>query len=211
MSEEKQQPQDDAIDNLQEEPETRASAEGDESRKEQDQSEHADEQKESESEIKDEQPEEVSSPDKKPEQKKPKQDDVKQKAKPAEQKKPSPKKDEDFRYIVRIANTDVSGEKTIVYGLAQIKGIGRRMGVLIADAAGIQRDTKVGDLSDAQIEKIKEILKDLPKKTPSWMLNHRKDFDTGEDIHLVSSEVDMRLRDEVKLLKMIRSYGAPSG
>jgi len=128
---------------------------------------------------------------------------------PKEDKKPEKKKDEkkdDFKYIIRIANTDVDGEKTVVMGLTQIKGIGRHMAVLIADTAGINRTIKVGDLKDAQIDKIRDILENLTKNAPGWMLNHRKDLDTGEDIHLISSDVEMKLRDDVNLLKMIRSY-----
>lgn len=126
-----------------------------------------------------------------------------------ELKKPLKKKDEkdtDFNYIVRIANTDIDGEKKVTFGLTQIKGLGRRMATLVADAAGIDRETKCGNLTDSQLEKINEVLGDLGKKAPAWMLNHRKDFDTGEDIHLISTEVELRLRDEINLLKMIRSY-----
>jgi len=115
-------------------------------------------------------------------------------------------KDSDFNYIVRIANTDINGEKKITFGLTQIKGIGRRIATLITDAAGIDREIKCGNLTESQLEKINEILKNLDKKAPGWMLNHRKDLDTGEDIHLISTDVEMRLRDEINLLKMIRSY-----
>ena len=121
-------------------------------------------------------------------------------------KKPPEKKDEDFQYIVRIVNTDIDGEKNVVMGLAQIKGIGRHMAVLIADATRIDKKVKIGKLTDAQIEKIKEVLENIHNTAPGWMLNHRKDIDTGNDIHLISSEVDLRLRDDVNLLKMIRSY-----
>ena len=122
-----------------------------------------------------------------------------------ESKKEAPMKD-DFKYIVRIANTDIDGEKKVTFGLTQIKGIGRRLAIVIADAAGIDREIKIGDLTDEQIDKIKELLENLDKHTPAWMTNHRKDYDTGRDIHLISSNVDMRLRDDINFLKMIRSY-----
>jgi len=38
------------------------------------------------------------------------------------------------------------------------------------------------------------------------MFNHRKDYETGNDIHLTGSEIDMRLRDEINIMKKIRSY-----
>jgi len=126
-----------------------------------------------------------------------------------EPKKPAKKKDEkdeDFQYIVRIANTDIDGGKTVVMGIAQIKGIGRHMAVLVADATGIDKKLKMGKLTDKQIDKIKVIVEDIESIAPGWMLNHRKDIDTGEDIHLISSDVELRLRDDINLLKMIRSY-----
>ena len=114
--------------------------------------------------------------------------------------------DEDFQYIVRIANTDIDGNRTIVMGISQIKGIGRHLANLIADSTGIDKKLKMGKLSEGQIEKIRNALDDISSIAPGWMLNHRKDIDSGEDIHLISSDVDLRLRDDINLLKMIRSY-----
>jgi len=139
-----------------------------------------------------------------------------QKEKPAktepkkeEKKEGSKKKDEkddDFKYIVRIANTDINGDKKLVHGLTSIKGIGMHMGSLIANETGIDKNSKMGDLTDAQIEKIQRALENIIDSAPSWMLNHRKDYETGEDIHLIGPEIDMRLRDEINIMKKIRSY-----
>jgi small subunit ribosomal protein S13 len=128
---------------------------------------------------------------------------------PAEKKKDKKDKDkkpDDFQYIVRIANADINGDYPLELGLAQIKGIGRRLACLIADSTGIKRSFKMGNLSDKQIEKIKETLMKIDEIAPAWMLNHRKDIDTGENQHIISGEVELRLRDDVNLLKMIRSY-----
>ena len=130
----------------------------------------------------------------------------KEEFKPKKEIKDIEKKDDDFQYIVRIANTDIDGNKKVINGISQIRGIGQHMSVLIADAANVDRQLKIGNLTESQIDKIKEALENLEKAVPSWMLNRRKDYDTGKDIHLISSEVDMRLRDDVNLLKMIRSY-----
>ena len=105
----------------------------------------------------------------------------------AEVKKEKPKKradrGPDFKYIVRLSNTDVDGEKNVVYGLTSIKGVGVHMATLIADETGIDRYVKMGYLTDAQVEKLQEIINDVNKNAPGWMLNHRKDYDTGNDIH----------------------------
>ncbi len=138
----------------------------------------------------------------------PKQDkkskiDKKQKKKEESKKADRP---DDFQYIVRIANTDINGDYTLVYGLSQIKGIGRRLAYLIADTVDIPRNNKMGTLKDTEIEKIREALTRVEEIAPPWMLNHRNDYDSGDDIHLISTQVELRLRDDINLLKMIRSY-----
>jgi len=138
-------------------------------------------------------------------QKKPLDKPEKKDVKEGKAKKKGEHKD-DFKYIVRIANTDLDGEKTLVHGLRSIKGIGMHMSVLVTDRTGIDRNIKIGDLKDAQIEKIKETLDNLNKNVPGWMVNHRKDLDSGDDIHLIGSDIDMRLRDEINVMKKIRSY-----
>ncbi len=114
--------------------------------------------------------------------------------------------EEGFKYIVRIADTDIDGERSVVYGLTQIKGIGHRVATFIADKVNLPREEKIGRLSDEKIDEIKEIIANLPKHAPPWLLNHRHDFDTGEDIHLVSTEVDVRVKDDINLMKKIRCY-----
>ncbi len=120
--------------------------------------------------------------------------------------KKKPKHDADFKYIVRISNTDLDGEKNVVYGLTGIKGIGLHLATLIADKTGIERYKKIGELSDSQIDKIQELINNINENAPGWMLNHRMDIDTGKNIHLVGSDIDMRLRDEINIMKKIRSY-----
>lgn len=112
----------------------------------------------------------------------------------------------DFKYIVRISNTDVNGEKNIVYGLTSIKGIGIHMATIVADQAGVDKKVLIGNLNDSQIQKIQEIINNVTKTAPSWMLNHRKDYETGQNLHFVSSDIDIRLRDEINIMKKIRSY-----
>jgi small subunit ribosomal protein S13 len=141
----------------------------------------------------------------KPEQQKKKDKKGKQ---PAREEEPSKKKehDENFNYIIRVVNTDINGENNIVQGLTQIKGIGRHLAVFIADTAEVDRKLKFGNLAEPQIEKLKEVLENIDEYAPAWMLNYRKDVYTGEDMHLISTDVPIRLRDDINMMKMIRSY-----
>jgi small subunit ribosomal protein S13 len=142
----------------------------------------------------------------KPDQQKKKEKKGKQAAKEGEEPSKKKEHDENFNYIVRMVNTDINGENNIVQGLTQIKGIGRHMATFIADTAGVDRKIKFGNLPEPEIEKLKEVLENIDEYAPGWMLNYRKDSYTGEDMHLISTDVTSRLRDDINMMKMIRSY-----
>ena len=127
-------------------------------------------------------------------------------ASPKKGKKGASEKSEDFKYIVRLADTDIDGEKTVIYGLTSIKGIGMHMSSFIADMTKIDKKMKMGDLSDGQIEQIRQALLEITERAPRWMFNHRKDPETGEDLHFIGSQIEMNLRDEINIMKKIRCY-----
>lgn len=113
---------------------------------------------------------------------------------------------EDFRYIVRMANTDLDGTRSVVQALTAIKGVGIRVSEAVVDLAGVPRYERLGNLSEAQTDKIEEVLGSLGETAPPWMVNRPKDWETGLDLHVFGSDVDVRRRDDINLMKMIRSY-----
>jgi len=125
---------------------------------------------------------------------------------PPADKKPVVKRDENFRYIVRLVNTDVDGSKNVVIGLAGVKGLGIRSAEIIARMAGISRKTKMGDLSEQKTDELEKLINDFADKVPHWMVNRQSDWSTGADLHLVGVDVDLNRRDDVNLMKMIRCY-----
>jgi small subunit ribosomal protein S13 len=116
-------------------------------------------------------------------------------------------KEEEYRYIVRIAGTDIEGGKRIPYGLSKIRGIGLRTGEIICYLTGIHPSKKIGFLSDEEVKKLDKVVTSLGKlDIPRWLLNRRKDFATGKDFHVIGSELAMALRQDLNRLRKIRSY-----
>jgi small subunit ribosomal protein S13 len=130
--------------------------------------------------------------------------------KPEEPKAKAPKKlegvKEDFRYIVRMANTDLDGTRSVSYALTAIDGIGIRVAEALADNVGVPRYERLGNLSEVQTDKIEETLAKLGETFPDWMVNRPRDQETGLDLHVFGSEWTLRVRDDVNRMKMIRSY-----
>ena len=112
-----------------------------------------------------------------------------------------------FKHMIRIAGQDVSGSDKVIYAIARVQSIGINLAHAIIRIAGIDPDTRVGYLSDAEIKRIEDIVTDLPSyNIPSWMLNRRKDLETGEDKHYVGSDLIFRIKFDIDLMKKIKCW-----
>ena len=122
------------------------------------------------------------------------------------QKGSAPEENPDFKYMIRVANTNIDGNFIIPQGLTSIKGIGIRLGIGITDRLGLPRNKKIGDMTDDEVDRLINIVDNLNDEFPGWMMNRQKDFETGENLHIVSAETDRVLRDDLNRLKKIRCY-----
>jgi len=120
-----------------------------------------------------------------------------------EKKAESPKKD--FKYIIRIANSDVKGEKGLGVALKNIKGVGYAISNYICKKTNLNPKMKAGNLSDAEVKKISDVVDNL-SSAPKWLLNRRKDVTSGENKHIVSNELLIVKDTEMREIKKLKSY-----
>jgi small subunit ribosomal protein S13 len=113
----------------------------------------------------------------------------------------------EFRHILRIIDTDVDGTLKAPYALRKIKGISLNLANAILKKAGINPDVRAGFLTEAEVEKIEEIIKEPTKfGLPNWLLNRRKDLETGKDMHLISADLVLRTKMDIEQMKEIKSW-----
>ncbi len=62
------------------------------------------------------------------------------------------------KYMARIAGVDLPREKRVEIGLTYIYGIGRPSSQRILKEAGINPDTRVRDLTDDEVAKLREVI-----------------------------------------------------
>ncbi len=120
----------------------------------------------------------------------------------AEDKQQERRKDEELG-IIRMAGRDVKGSYTVVAALMQIKGIGHNMANAIALAVerqyGIKAETKIGTLSDEQTGEIEKLMKEPARAgIPGFMLNRRKDLETGTDMHVIGTDLSVAVRQDIE-------------
>ena len=110
-----------------------------------------------------------------------------------------------IKAIVRIANTDLDGNKQLYIGLKKIKGIGFMFSNAICNVLNLDKRKKVGALSEKEVSDIEGLIT-KPTIFPRWLLNRRKDYDTGEDLHIFGSRLKLRKEFDIKRLKKVKSY-----
>lgn len=106
--------------------------------------------------------------------------------------------------IIRILSTDIGGGKTVYAGLTKIKGISWTVSNAVCKLLKLDKRKKIGELTQEEIEKITEFIKTPQIK--SFLKNRVNDFETGEDKHLIGSDLDLRKEFDIKRLKKVKSY-----
>jgi small subunit ribosomal protein S13 len=115
--------------------------------------------------------------------------------------------EDNFRHIVRIANSDLRGNKPLNVALTRVRGIGYMYANMICNILEIDKTQKVGYLTQSQIEKIQDVVLNPDKyNVPDWMRNRRKDIVEGKDKHLVGPDLKFTQDNDIKRLKKIKSY-----
>ncbi|MCD1293483.1 30S ribosomal protein S13 [Methanocella sp. CWC-04] len=113
---------------------------------------------------------------------------------------------DEIKYIVRIANADLDGTSTVQYALTGIHGIGIRCSKILSRKAEVDPNAIMGYLPPEQVERLKNVVENFEANIPLWMLNRRRDVYTGEDKHLTGIDLTMGIKEDINLMKKMRSY-----
>ncbi len=111
-----------------------------------------------------------------------------------------------FRHIVRVANTDLDGNRKVADAVRKIKGIGFSLSSAVCQMANIDGAKKAGNLLPEEVKRIDEAIAGAAKLLPAWMLNRRKDLEDGTDKHLIGADLTFAQESDIRLMKQIRSY-----
>jgi len=112
----------------------------------------------------------------------------------------------DMKSIIRIMETNLDGNKPVKIAIRRVKGVSFMFGNAISSVCKFS-DKLVGELSDAEIKELEEILTNPAKyNIPSWLYNRRFDPLTGENTHLCVSQLDFTKRMDINAMKKMKTY-----
>src|SRR5712692_6355443 len=113
----------------------------------------------------------------------------------------------EFRLILRFMGTDIDGTKKVAYGLGKIRGVGPNLAFAVVKAAKINPEARMGALSDGELSRVEDVIKDpLKHGIPPRMVNRRKDIETGRDMHIVGADLALKIKSDIDVMKDIQSW-----
>jgi small subunit ribosomal protein S13 len=114
---------------------------------------------------------------------------------------------QEFRHIVRILGSDSAGTLKVSYAVSSIKGVSLSLANAILKKADINPDLRAGFLSEAEVSRIEDIVKDPSKYgIQTWLFNRRKDTETGKDMHIITADLALKTKTDIDDAKNIRSW-----
>ena len=117
------------------------------------------------------------------------------------------KTEKDFKFILRIFNSNIDGKQKIPYALRKIKGIGRRFAKVVTIKAGLDPNRRAGELTEEEIEKIVDVVnKPLDYDLPKWILNRKKDVKDGTYTQQVANGWDTKIREDLERMKKMKLH-----
>ncbi len=124
---------------------------------------------------------------------------------------PHKEEKESFRGIVRIAGKDVKGEIHLRRALTAVRGISHTMAsaasMILQRELSIPSDSRVGDLSEEQIEKIDKVLYSLQDYgLPKYLFNRAGDFVSGTNRHVIMNDLIFETTQDVDREKKSYSW-----
>ena len=113
----------------------------------------------------------------------------------------------DYKHILRIAGKDIVGSKKLIVALSEIKGIGYNFAQVLLQSLNISSNIRVGFLTDKELADIEAAVKNPSRSgMPYWYVNRRKDMDTGSDQHLITSDLDFAISNDIDREKNVMSW-----
>lgn len=113
----------------------------------------------------------------------------------------------EYKHILRIAGKDVEGSKKLLVAISEIKGVGYNFAQVLTQSLNVNPNIRVGFLTDKEIREIEEAIANPTRfGVPEWYLNRRKDMDSGTTHHLITSDLDFAIANDIEREKTVMSW-----
>ena len=110
-----------------------------------------------------------------------------------------------MKELVRIANADIPGKRLLYHALRSISGVSYSFSNAVCKTLNLNVHQKIGELSDEELQRIEQLIR-KPEGLPQYLLNRRKDMETGKDLHVIGTDLKLQKEFDIRLMKKIKTY-----
>ncbi len=115
--------------------------------------------------------------------------------------------EQEYRYIVRLADKDIDGQENLLQGVTRISGVGLRFSKAMLTMLGLDPSMRLGLVTDEDLKRIEAMLKDpLNSGLPQWYVNRPRDRMSGRMLHLTGADLQFAHKNDIDRLRRIRSW-----
>ena len=115
--------------------------------------------------------------------------------------------DNEFREIIRLGDKDIGGNVPMGHALTKPKGSSYMFANAVCKVLNLDIKRKCGDYTVKEVEKIEDVIRNPAKyNIPTWLMNRRRDRETGEDKHILSSDLDLTKQFDIRFMRKVKSY-----
>lgn len=111
-----------------------------------------------------------------------------------------------FKDVVRVLGVDLNGHNVLHQELKKIDGIGYTLSRIVPRILGVPENLRTGLLTDEQVKRLEDVIKNLRAYVPDYLVNRRKDRETGKDIHLIGSDLTLQIERDIEFEKRIGTW-----
>lgn len=114
---------------------------------------------------------------------------------------------QELKGIVRLVDRDIDGHIPLFHAIKRGKGISFMFSNAVCVVLNLDEKKLVGYCTPDELKTIEDCVKNPAKyKIPSWLFNRRKDKETGEDRHVISADLDLSKKFDIRFMQKIKSY-----
>lgn len=117
------------------------------------------------------------------------------------------KEKKSMRVIVRALGTDLDGDKSVAHAILKVKGVSYSFANAICKAAKIDPHKKLGSFTESEMAELEKAIKEPTEYgVPAWIENRRKDIESGKDLHVSGTDVDVAKKFDIQRMVDKKTY-----
>jgi small subunit ribosomal protein S13 len=108
--------------------------------------------------------------------------------------------------IIRLAETNLNGNRMVVDSIRGVRGVGFVFANAVTKVTGFG-NKRLGELSEDELKHLETVIINPSKfAIPAWVYNRKRDPVSGENTHHIASQLEFATKIDINEMKKLKTY-----